>query len=69
MIKFNVIKVKVKIADSKVKKFQRKNLNMLSSFFARSDFCCMLVTFANNLDPDQDQWNVVPDLDPNGLTL
>ena len=29
----------------------------------------MLITFANNLDPDQDRQNVSPDLDPNGLTL
>ena len=29
-----------------------KNLNMFSSFFARGDFCHLLVTFANSLDPD-----------------
>ena len=31
--------------------------------------CCLLITFANRLDPDQDRQNVGPDLDPNGLTL
>ena len=33
------------------------------------DFCCLLITFANGLDPDNDQQNVSPDLDPNHLTL
>ena len=32
------------------------------------DFCHLLITFANSLDPDQDQ-NVRPDLDLNRLTL
>ena len=32
-------------------------------------FCCLLITFANSLDPDQDGQNVHPDLDPNCLTL
>ena len=30
---------------------------------------CLLITFANSVDPDQDQQNVGPDLDPNCLTL
>ena len=34
------------------------------SFLARCDFCHLLITFANSIDPDQDQQNVVPDLDP-----
>ena len=34
-----------------------------------SDFCCLLITFTNGLDPNQDQQKVNPDLDPNGLTL
>ena len=29
--------------------------------------CRLLITFANSLDPDQDQQNVGPDLDPNCL--
>ena len=37
-------------------------------FFASGDFC-LLITFANSLDPDQDRQNVGPDLDPNCLTL
>ena len=35
------------------------------SFFASGDFCHLLITFANSLDPDQDRKNVGPDLDPN----
>ena len=34
------------------------------SFFARGNFCCRLITFANSLDPDQDRQNVGPDLGP-----
>ena len=40
-----------------------------NSFLACGDFCHMLITFANSLDPDQDRRNVGPDLDPNCLTL
>ena len=32
-------------------------------------FFCLLITFANSLDADQDRQNVGPDLDPNCLTL
>ena len=31
--------------------------------------CCLLITFANKLDPDQTRQNVGPDPDPNCLTL
>ena len=31
--------------------------------------CCLLITFANSLDPDQAQQNVGPDLDPNYMSL
>ena len=32
--------------------------------------CCrLLINFSNSFDPDQDQQNVGPDLDPNCLTL
>ena len=31
------------------------------------DFYHLQITFANSLDSDQDQENVSPDLDPNGL--
>ena len=40
-----------------------------NSSLASGDFCRLLITFANSLDPDQDQQNVGPDLDPNCLTL
>ena len=32
------------------------------------DFCRLLITFANSLDPDQARQNVGPDLDPICLT-
>ena len=32
-------------------------------------FCSLLITFANSLDPDQDQNNVGPDLVPNRLSF
>ena len=41
---------------------------MLNSFIASDDFCRLLLTFANSLDPDQDQLDIGPDLDPNWLT-
>ena len=40
-----------------------------NSFLANGDFCRLLLTFANSLDPDQDRRNVGPDLDLNSLTL
>ena len=40
-----------------------------NSFPASGDFCRLLITFANSLDPGQAQQNVRPDLDPNCLTL
>ena len=36
---------------------------------ASDDFCHLLITFTNSLNPDQDRENVGPDLDPNCLTL
>ena len=42
---------------------------MLNSFPASGDLCCLLITFAKSLDPDQARQNVRPDLDPNCLTL
>ena len=35
---------------------------------ASGNFCHLLITFANSLDPDQARQNVGPDLDPNCLT-
>ena len=29
-----------------------------------ADFCHLLITFANSLDPDQDGQNIGPDLNP-----
>ena len=39
----------------------------VNPFYASGDFCHQMITFANNLDPDQDQHVVGPDLDPNRL--
>ena len=44
-------------------------LQYLSDLFASEEFCRLLLTFANNLDPDQDGHFVCPDLDPNHLTF
>ena len=41
---------------------------VFNSLPARGDSCCLLITFANSLDPNQAQQNVGPDLDPNCLT-
>ena len=41
----------------------------LNSFPASGNFCRLLITFANSLNPDQAQQNIGPDLDPNCLTL
>ena len=35
----------------------------------KKEFCCLLLIFANSLDPDQARHVVGPDLDPNCLTL
>ena len=42
--------------------------SVFNSLPASGDFCHLLITFANSLDPDQAQQNVGPDLDPNCLT-
>ena len=42
---------------------------VFNSLPARGDFCCLLITFANSLNPDQARQVVGPDLDPNCLTL
>ena len=47
-------------------KFSERYFN---SFLASDDFCPLLITFANSLDPDQDRQNVGPDLDLNSLNF
>ena len=39
-----------------------------NSLPARGDSCCLPITFANSLDPDQARLNVGPDLEPNCFT-
>ena len=41
---------------------------VFNSLPAGGDFCCLLITLANSLDPDQALQNVGHDLDPNCLT-
>ena len=36
----------------------------ITSFLASCNFCRLLITFANSLDPDKDRQNNGPDLDP-----
>ena len=46
--------------------FDLKSSNEIT--VASGDFCHLLITFANSLDPDQALQNVGPDLDPNCFT-
>ena len=46
-----------------------KNQQHQYPFLASGDFCHLLITFVNNLGPDQDQENVGPDLDPNHFDI
>ena len=41
----------------------------VNTFHASGDFCRLLITFANSLEPDQDRQNVGPDLDPHRFTV
>ena len=41
---------------------------VFTSLPAWGDFCCLLITFENSLDPDQARHFVGPDLGPNCLT-
>ena len=45
------------------------NMTRTNSVHASGDFCRLLITFANSLDPDQDRQHVGPDVDPICLTL
>ena len=54
--------------DVKQQNKQKKNIEFsLNSFLASSDFGSLLMIDANSLDPNQDQQNVGPDLDPTAL--
>ena len=43
-------------------------IDVFNFFHASRDLCLLMIIFANALDPDQNQQNVGPDLDPNRLT-
>ena len=44
-------------------------IQSINSLLASREFCYLEITFAYILDPDQDQLNISPDLDPNCLKL
>ena len=43
-------------------------MSAINSLLTSGDLCCLLITSANSLDPDQARQNVRPDLDTNCLT-
>ena len=43
--------------------YTSQTLMLCKPFLASGDICCLLITFANSLDPDQDKSNVGSDLD------
>ena len=45
-----------------------RSCSAFNSLPAGGNFCHLLITFANSLDPDQAQQNIGPDLDLNLLT-
>ena len=44
-------------------------IGFIHSFFARGYFCCLLIVFANSLDPGQYRQNIGPELDTDRLPL
>ena len=46
-----------------------EDVQIYNSYLASGDFCPLLITFPNSLDPDQDHHNVGPNLNPNRLAL
>ena len=65
--------MKLFLAEKKKKKKKTLSRTIIApdtnSFPVSGNFCRLLITFANSLDPDQARQNVGPDLDPNCLTL
>ena len=49
-------------------KLVSRSCSVFNSLPASVNFCHLLITYANILDPDQARQNVGPDLDPNCLT-
>ena len=47
--------------------FSINSLGFIHSFFARGYFCCLLIVFANSLDPGQHRQNIGPELDTDRL--
>ena len=47
------------------RKVASRSCSVFNSLPTSGDFCHLLITFANSLDPDQARQNVGPDLDPN----
>ena len=59
MLIYNIFKLEIRIL---------KRLCSQCSLPASGEFCRLLITSANSLDPDQAGQNVPPALGPNGLT-
>ena len=61
-----------KLEPNEIEGFSQKVVStscfVFKSLPPRGDFCCLLITFANSLDPDQARQKVGPNLDPNCLT-
>ena len=64
--KWMVIKLRLQVNNIKHALSHTKNetnqiiLQSFNSFLASGDFCCLMITFANSVDPDLDQQNVGP---------
>ena len=52
-----------------IKSVHQSACKFFNFFLASGDICCLLITFANSLGPDQNGHAVGPDLDPNSLAL
>ena len=57
--------MKLTLAKGFSKKVVSTSCFVIKSLPTRVDFCCLLITFANSLDPDQARQNVRPNLDLN----
>ena len=60
--------MKLTLAKVLARKVVSSSCSVFNSLPASGNFCNLLITFADSLDPDQAQQNVGPDLDPNCLT-
>ena len=75
----HLIKICAKLLMSSIEKLEPNEIDLSQKVVSRScsvfntlpasgDFCRLLMTFSNSLDPDQARQNVGPDLDSKCLT-